>query len=64
MNEPIKIIKVREPRYQNVPMNKQDHDDLLTLLARLGLGRRSQGAILARLVRDEIKRLDNAEERA
>lgn len=58
MDEKIKIIEVREPRYQNVPMNKRDHDDLLMLLDRLGMGRRNQGAVLARLVRDELRRLD------
>lgn len=37
---------------------RRTNNELMNLVARLGLGRRNQGAVLARLVRDELRWLD------
>lgn len=64
MDEPIKPKLQKEPRYVNVPLAWPEHQELMSLCARLGLKKRSQGAVVARLVRDELRRMNNAEEQA
>lgn len=45
-------------RYQNVPLDVESYQILESLCKHYGLGRRAKGAFVARLLREEKRKLD------
>lgn len=48
----------KKPTYKTVPLDEQTHERLMTLCDAYGLGRRSQGAFVRRLIDEEWRKLE------
>jgi hypothetical protein len=60
----IRIVDVKEPKYVNVPLPQEDHRALMRLCDHYGAGKRAQGAMVARLIREELRKLESLGEQA
>jgi hypothetical protein len=47
----------KKPTYKTVPLDEETHQRLLALCNAYGMGRRSQGALMTRLINQEYRKL-------
>lgn len=62
--EEVQIVEVKEPKYVNVPLPQEEHRALMRLCDHYGAGKRAQGAMVARLIREELRKLESLGDKA
>jgi hypothetical protein len=55
--ENVTVVRVVEKQYKMVPVDLEAHADLMSLCAMRGFGQRGQGAMVKKLVKDELARI-------